>query len=102
MRGEHVRKARYVPPSLFRAFARGVSVLVDAKTRAALRTLPVFLDYLKTEQSFENTRTNEWLQRAGITVPRAEDYLPRVLDFYFTAPQRRGSDARKKTRDAHA
>lgn len=87
-RGERVAKARYVSRQVFRKVARGLRLLVDEKTRAALDTLPIFLDYLDTNQAFDNIHTAAWLRQEGIAIPRTEDYLPRVLDFYFAAKSR--------------
>ena len=87
-RGVSVPKTRHLSPVLFRAAARALRFLADAKTRSALDTLPVFLDYLDTDQAFDNARTTEWLRKENITAPRAEEYLPRVLEFYFAAHHR--------------
>jgi thioester reductase-like protein len=87
-RGEVVPKPRYLSPRLFRAATGALRLFADAKARAALDTLPVFLDYLDTDQAFDNSLTVEWLKQEGITPPRAEDYLSRVLDFYFSAKSR--------------
>ena len=87
-RGEKVPKARYLSHGVFRAATRALRLIADTRTRAALDTLPVFLDYLHTDQAFENVRTVDWLREAGITPPRAEDYLFRVLDYYFSEKAR--------------
>jgi len=86
--GARVPRPRYVSRGIFRGAARMLGFLADAKTRRALGTLPVFLDYLDTDQAFENIRTADILRAEGVTLPRAEDYLPRVLDFYFLTKQR--------------
>ena len=84
-RGERIVKARYISRPLFRKAARGLRMLSDKSTRAALGTLPILLDYLDTEQVFDNGRTAEWLMQEGVPIPSAEHYLPHVLDFYFAA-----------------
>ena len=84
-RGERVYKTRYIARPVFRGLVRGLRLFVDAKTRAALGTLPIFLDYLDTEQSFDNVRSMAWLKQEGIAISRTGDYLPRVLQFYFSA-----------------
>lgn len=82
-RGQRLPRAHHVPRGLFRGFVRGLSHVVDAKTKAALSTLPVFLDYLDTNQRFENDRSRAWLEEQHIVTPRTEAYVPRLLDYYF-------------------
>jgi len=102
-RGDPVPHARYLPRWLFRASARWLRLVTDAKTRAALNTLPVFLDYLDTDQAFDNARTTAWLQSEGIDIPRTADYLPRALEFYFAATRRgRGDAPRSESSSGHA
>jgi hypothetical protein len=60
-------------------------VFADARTRRALDTLPVFLDYLESNQAFENAATRATLQAAGVALPPIEAYLPQVLGYYFAA-----------------
>jgi hypothetical protein len=80
--GASLPRAVRVPPRLFRMLTRLLELLVDDKTRRALRTLPVFLDYLESDQGFANMRTAATLGAAGIPWPVADEYLPRVLDHY--------------------
>lgn len=87
-RGVRVPRPRFVSPRLFRGATRALRPLAPARTRAALATLPVFLDYLATDQTFENARTLAWLRDVGIDLPPTNEYLPRVLDFYFDARER--------------
>lgn len=76
-------KPRYIPPRMFRWAAQALRFIVDAKTGAALATLPVFLDYLNTDQAFENARSMARFKELGIAAPQTEIYLPRVLDYYI-------------------
>jgi thioester reductase-like protein len=57
--------------------------LAPRRIRRAIETLPVFLDYLAENQSFANAETTTVLDAAGIRLPRADDYLDRVLDYYL-------------------
>lgn len=84
-RGERLPGLHFLSPALFRAARKALRLLADAKTRSALDTLPVFLDYLDSDQAFDNSRTSAWLASEKIRVPRAIDYLPRLLDFYLAA-----------------
>jgi hypothetical protein len=82
-RGVALPRAASVPPRLFRFLARLLEVAVDDRTRRALRTLPVFLDYLESDQGFANTKTAATLADAGIAWPAPDDYLPTVLGRYY-------------------
>ena len=83
--GRRLPKSRYLSRRMFGSIVAGLRCVVDARTRAALGTLPVFLDYLDTNQRFENVRTRRWLADQRMDVPRIPDYLPHVLDFYFAS-----------------
>ena len=51
-------------------------MVAGAKARRAIGTLPVFLDYLATDQAFASDSTTALLATAGLAVPRPEVYLP--------------------------
>jgi len=72
-----------LPTPLFKAIVAGVSVFMPTELRRAVRTLPVFLDYLATEQTFINQRTQELLAAAQLPVPHPDRYLDKVLDYYL-------------------
>ncbi len=97
VREDFARAGRRLPPvirlptSVFSALLSGVSVLMPAEAKRAVRTLPVFLDYLATEQTFANHRTQELLSAAGLSLPAPEDYLDRVLSYYLTLAAPRAS-----------
>lgn len=82
-RGVALPRAVSIPPRLFRLLARLLELAVDDRTRRALRTLPVFLDYLESDQGFANARSVETLAAAGIAWPAPDDYLPTVLGRYY-------------------
>ena len=72
-----------LPTSVFRALLTGVSFFMPAETRRAIKTLPVFLDYLATEQSFSNCNTTALLATPGLAVPPPHSYLDKVLAYYL-------------------
>ena len=82
-KGVALPRAHRVRPRLFRLLARLLELVVDDRTRRALHTLPVFLDYLETSQGFANTNTAAMLAAAGMRWPAAGEYLPRVLAHYY-------------------
>jgi thioester reductase-like protein len=78
-----------LPTGLFSAILSAASLLMPPDARRAVRTLPVFLEYLATEQTFANHRSQELLSVAGLTVPAAEQYLDQVLGYYLeNSPQK--------------
>ncbi len=97
---ERVRKAfslagRRLPPLInlptgaFTALLSAASLLMPADARRAVRTLPVFLDYLATEQTFANQRSQQLLSDAGLAVPAPEQYLQQVLGYYLENSRRK-------------
>ena len=72
-----------VPAPLLRSALPVLSLVVPRQARRALETLPVFLDYLAEDQSFQNTDTSALLDAVGIRLPPVADYLDRVLDYYL-------------------
>ena len=77
-----------LPIGLFRGAASVIGALSPASTKRAIATLPVFLDYLAEEQSFENEKTLGVLRESGIELPPVPSYLPKVLTYYFTIAQK--------------
>lgn len=71
-----------LPLSLCKAAVPLISLLVSEKTRRALRTLPVFFDYLGEDQAFANQETESLLAMAGIPLPPVESYLTTLLEYY--------------------
>ena len=94
-RGRHAPKARYIPRAAFRAALAALRIVADAKGRSALDTLPIFLDYLDTDQTFDNVATRHWLGQHRLPIPEARDYLPTVLDFYYSSQEERQKVAAK-------
>lgn len=82
-RGLRLPPVRRLPARLFRAVTHGLGLIATQKLRRPLRTLPIFLDYLESAQSFANHATRATLQAAGIGIPVPQAYLPRVLSRYF-------------------
>jgi hypothetical protein len=81
--GRRVPPLLSLRPGVFRAVLSGISVFMPGDVRRAIKTLPVFLDYLATEQSFANSRTQGLLAPAGLAVPSPNSYLEQVLDYYL-------------------
>lgn len=51
--------------------------------RKKLSAMGYILDYLETDQSFENKNFKAVLARGGLEVPKPESYLTAILDFYI-------------------
>jgi thioester reductase-like protein len=84
-----------VPPSLplplwlFRAGIPVIERLVSEKARRALRTLPIFFDYLEEDQAFGNSDTRALLGAVGIHLPAVESYVDQLLAYYTEHHPRR-------------
>lgn len=72
-----------LPRRGFAALARLATRLVPVSQRKALATLPIYLDYLADRQGFDNAKYTAWLASRGMRLPRPEDYLPGMLDYYL-------------------
>jgi thioester reductase-like protein len=73
----------HLPTGLFKAILSAASVFMPSDVRRAVKTLPVFLDYLATEQTFANRRTRALLAPAGLPLPPPANYLGKVLAYYL-------------------
>ncbi|MEO8409486.1 MAG: SDR family oxidoreductase [Propionivibrio sp.] len=73
----------HLPTGLFKAILTVASVFMSSDIRRAVKTLPVFLDYLATEQTFANHRTQTLLEPAGLPLPLPVSYLDKVLSYYL-------------------
>ena len=87
--GQRLPPVINLPTGVFRALLGGVSLFMPGETRRAIKTLPVFLDYLATEQTFANARTQALLSTVGLAVPTPSSYLDSVLNFYLENGKRR-------------
>lgn len=77
-----------IPIALFKASLPFIGLFVSPKAKRALRTLPVFFDYLAEKQSFANTGTRALLEAEGITLPDVDDYLEAILGYYLRHKQK--------------
>lgn len=82
-RGLTLPKLISIPPGILRAFLPILTCLVPAKSRRALRALPIFLDYLSDTQAFANHETKQLLVSADIDVPQVASYLNKLFGYYF-------------------
>ncbi len=73
----------HLPTGMFKAMLSAASLFMPREARRAVKTLPVFLDYLATEQTFANHRTQALLAPAGLPLPPPADYLDKVLAYYL-------------------
>ncbi len=64
---------------------RALGLFVGESAQRAIRTLPVFIDYLTTEQTFGNAQSQKLLVAAGIALPAPQNYLPCVLRRYLAS-----------------
>ena len=74
---------RIIPRVLFRAMLMPLGMLAPKNIRRAIKTVPIFLDYLASEQVFHNETTQKLLDPAGIAVPPTSAYLDKVVSYYL-------------------
>lgn len=76
-----------LPAGTFRRALGVAARFLDERSRRAVATLPVFLDYLASNQRFENARTRALLEAddPGSAPPLWQTYLDRVLDGYLAS-----------------
>ena len=82
-RGLPTKHLAVVPTWVLSAILPALTKLSSGKTRRALQALPVFLDYLASEQNFVNDETVSLIAGKGISIPPIRDYLGAILDFYL-------------------
>jgi thioester reductase-like protein len=88
-KGIALPKTRIIPRALFRGMLVPLGMLAPEKIRASIKTAPIFLDYLASEQMFHNEATGKLLGPEGITVPSTSAYLEKVLNYYLDRRDRR-------------
>ena len=77
-----------LPTELFKILLAAVSFFMPSEARRAIKTLPVFLDYLATEQTFANRQTQALITAAGLAVPPPNSYLDKVLGYYLESARK--------------
>lgn len=89
VRAEFSAAGQWLPPRItlsprnFMQIVGALGLFAGAKARRAIGTLPVFLDYLGTRQSFANAETQALLAPVGLQVPPVTSYLSTVLRRYL-------------------
>lgn len=73
----------YLSPVFFRVFSSIFAIIAPPKIQRAIRTLPILMEYLASEQIFSNKESNAVLSAANIYLPKADYYLSRVLLNYL-------------------
>jgi thioester reductase-like protein len=83
-----------LPSWVFLGVMQALGMLLGESAQRAIRTLPVFIDYLTTEQAFGNAQSQESLAAGGVALPPPQAYLPRALSRYL-ASREQDRNARK-------
>ncbi len=81
--GRKLPRCRKVSARTFTMLAKTLKACASKSVGRQLATLPMFLSYLSTPQYFSNSHTLELADRAGISLPDYNSYLPRILKFYI-------------------
>lgn len=72
-----------LPYFLFDKFIKLIAFIKTDKKRKSIAMLSIFMDYLKDKQEFSNTETLHLVEEFGLKLPRADDFLDPVLDYYI-------------------
>jgi len=80
--GEKLPRSVSIPIALFKASLPFISLFVSPKAKRAIKTLPVFFDYLAERQSFANASTRVVLEPEGIKLPDIHKYIEAILAYY--------------------
>jgi thioester reductase-like protein len=81
--GEKLPRSIPVPVDLFKAGLPFISLFVSPKAKRAIKTLPVFFDYLAERQAFANASTRAVIEAEGIKLPCVNKYLDTILAYYL-------------------
>ena len=84
-RGVALPGDRTLPRRVYTMLARSATPILPSRQRKALSTLPVFLNYLADNQTFDNSDFRRWLQTSGRDVPPPREYLANVLSFFCSS-----------------
>ncbi|HET8672548.1 MAG TPA: SDR family oxidoreductase [Thermoleophilaceae bacterium] len=80
------RKPPLVPKFIYMPFIRPLVMLTSPRARRkALRRTEVFFPYFSLRRRYDDARARPRLERAGIAVPRVEDYFDRLAGFAVQA-----------------
>lgn len=86
--GKRLPPAITLPAGVFRRAIAAAALFMPPEMKRAVKTLPVFLDYLATEQTFANQRTQALAGAAGLPLPDPNVYLRKVLAYYLRTSAR--------------
>jgi thioester reductase-like protein len=83
-RGKKVLQTVILPDAAFTALPRLLQRVLSQRAGRALATLPIFLDYLRSGQQFENAQSRARVMAGGGPgLPHWREYLPLVLERYL-------------------
>lgn len=86
--GRRLPPIHYLPAPLFKLATTMIKPLLPPKARRALGSLPHFLSYLEEKQHFSNQITKKFIRSRGIELPKADEVIDTVLQYYLTARQK--------------
>ena len=78
-----VPKGIILPFFLFKAFIKLMALNTSWRKRHSLAILSIFLDYLAENQEFSNADTLNLIKSSGIQVPKMDDFLEPVFNYYL-------------------
>lgn len=81
--GLSVPRKRILPVSQFKFLVNSITPFLPQKIRRSVNVLPIFLNYTKN-QIFDNSETNVLLNSTGLSMPRSDEFLNPVIDYYLS------------------
>lgn len=74
-----------IPRSWYAALPRLAALFNSGREHRKFSVLPLYMDHLANPQAFGNEAYLRWLTERGQVLPKADEFLPRVLDYYLQA-----------------
>lgn len=74
-----------IPRSWYAALPRLAALFSSRREHRRFSVLPLYMDHLANPQAFGNEAYLRWLTERGQVLPKADEFLPRVLDYYLHA-----------------
>ena len=85
-----------LPTAAFMFLMKIISLFLDEKSKRAVKTLPVILDYLADRKAFLNMDTLSFFKaNNGPVLPARQEYLNHVLEYYLESAARHPDRSRQ-------
>ena len=82
--GRAVKYPRYLSPGVFRSLFTLLRPITSGNLRRSLEVQLIFLEFLSVSWKWNTREMQRALAALNVDLPRFEDFLPRLLDYYFS------------------